>query len=119
MILKDFLSQEISSKYCTNKEGNKSIIQRIYNQGNKEINKILDLTFREWIEIFLMKKEKNELVFGGLDELLNELQENENDPQYFVDFVFLLYNYEKWFQNKKPRKSKKKNNDYYIEPLTK
>ena len=60
MKLKDFLSGKISSKYKTlQKDSNKRIIEEILKEENENeiINFVFNLTFRQWLDSFLYKKE--------------------------------------------------------------
>jgi hypothetical protein len=43
---------------------------------------------------------------SSINKLLEEMLE-KNDAQYFSIFTFYLYNYEKWFSIKSPRRSRK------------
>ena len=68
------------------------------------------MTFSEWIDVFTNKIENNyDLEFNGLQNVLNDLYKNEDD-EYFSRFIFYLFNYQNWFQNKKGRKRKTKIN---------
>ena len=68
------------------------------------------MTFSEWIDVFTYKIENNyDLEFNGLQNVLNDLYNNEDD-EYFSRFIFYLFNYQNWFQNKKGRKSRRKIN---------
>ena len=101
MTLEDFLSQDISPKNnrYPNDE-NKKIILII--KKEQKLKSLFKLTFGEWMNIFLMKEKNNEYEFKGLDLLLTTLlHDNEDNEQYFVDCVFILYNYERWFYLKK------------------
>ena len=101
MTLEDFLSQDISPKNnrYPNDE-NKKIILII--KKEQKLKSLFKLTFGEWMNIFLMKEKNNEFEFEGLDLLLTTLlHDNEDNEQYFVDCVFILYNYERWFYLKK------------------
>jgi hypothetical protein len=101
MSLEDFLSRDISPKNTKSKEDfNKKNIVNLLNRKNQtnieKIKSLFKLTFREWMNYFLMKEDNTEFKFGGLDMLLKTILEaNEKDKQYFVDFVFILYNYER------------------------
>ena len=56
------------------------------------------------------KKEINYyLEFNELQDVLIDLY-NKEDKEYFSRFIFYLFNYKNWFQNKKPRKPKKRKN---------
>ena len=76
------------------------------------INKILNMNFREWIDILLMKKE-SEIEGIKIDEfyshLINLFEENGEDEDYICNVIFCLYNFERWFKCKIPRASKKSN----------
>ena len=76
------------------------------------INKILNMNFREWIDILLMKKE-SEIEGIKIDEFYSHLnnlfEENGKDEDYICNVIFCLYNYERWFKCKIPRASKKSN----------
>ena len=66
------------------------------------------MTFREWIDIFLLKKESN-IIINGLEDLLTDIYaKNDNDNHYFSCFVYYMYNYEKWFIIKKGRNTQVK-----------
>lgn len=90
---------------------NKIIIEDIIkkNINNEKINDIFNLTFREWIYIFTMEKEPTieEIQFDGFYSFLEEiLDKNKDEESYFVNFIFCLYNFEKWFISKKKRSPK-------------
>jgi hypothetical protein len=121
MSLEEFLSREISPKNKSHKDINKTNIVNLLNRENQtnieKIKSLFKLTFREWMNYFLMKENNAEFKFNGLDMLLKTILEinenlelNEKDKQYFVDFVFILYNYERWFHVKKARTAKDKKN---------
>ena len=132
MTVKELLSFEITKKYTRyNKNSNKIIIDKILekvekdkkrkkgekgknekNGKNDEIIKyieyVFNLKFKEWIDIFTMKKEGNSNVkIDGLHKVLNKILHNSKesyiDEVYFVQFVHHLYNFEKWFLDKKER----------------
>jgi hypothetical protein len=119
MNLEEFLSREISPKNKSDKDINKTNIVKLLNRENQtnieKIKSLFKLTFREWMNYFLMKENNAAFKFDGLDMLLKTILEinenleiNEKDKQYFVDFVFILYNYERWFHVKKARTAKDK-----------
>ena len=121
MTVKELLSLEISKKYSKkNKNINKMTIQKILEKGkdDKKLQYIFKLKFKEWIDIFTMKKKGNEIVkIDGLHLLLNKILENKknkkeekedkNDEVYFVKYVYYLYNFENWFLSKKEKTKKK------------
>ena len=124
MKLKDFLSIEISPKYSTYPNlSNKIVINEIIN--NEKDNRILmfilnDLTFEDYIDIYIHKKDlnsfkkldTNELLFIQsrfiyVDELLEEILKINNENNYFSRFVSILYNLKRWFFIKQERIRKK------------
>ena len=88
---------------------------------------ILNLTFHDWLNLFTGKQNFKDLAeyynvnrssidfdiiensFVGINKVLPKLKEDynfdkESDEKYFANFVFFLFNYERWFLIKKPRK---------------
>ena len=131
MKLKDLLSLDLSSKY-KNKDNNKEIIKIIENKVGEKINKdiadtlkfILDITLRDWLDLFTGKKQIKELFsinelsikfdmiekcFVGINGALNDFK--EDDEKYFASFVLFFFNYERWFLIKTPRGVKNKMNE--------
>ena len=112
MTIKELLSFEISKKYTTqNKNRNEIIIQKMLKKGKKDekIQYVFNLKFKEWIDIFTMKKENTIAKIDGLYLLLNKIlktKEGDIDEVYFVKFVYYLYNFENWFLYKKDRTRK-------------
>ena len=110
MPLKDLVSLDVSNKYASNASFNKEKMEKILEEekDNTIINSILNMTFGEWIDVFTFKNEINYyLEFNELQDVLIDLY-NKEDKEYFSRFIFYLFNYKNWFQNKKPRKPKKK-----------
>ena len=130
MYLRELLSLEITTKYITkSKNTNEKIIEKMLQKNDEKVRYVLNLRFIEWIDIFIMKKEGNNIVkIDGLHLLLDEILEKnkieienyeetnqienqiENkkeiyDEKYFVNFVYLLYNFENWFKRKKNKKN--------------
>jgi len=135
--LKNLLSLDISTKYNNQKipiNTNKINIQKILNnEPDDTIKFIFNMTFRDWIECFICKKNLYELlsinniennflidfesikeITDGLNEFLKEIAE-ENDDNYFSLFIYYLYNYECWFFNKKGKIKTKVNHEISIE----
>ena len=107
MTLEELLSQDISSKFTLKeREYNKKIMKEIL-ENCKELKGLFKLKFRDWINRFIMATESvinNGFEFKGLDGLLLKfLKKYETDEQYCVDFVYLMYHYEKWFKNRRIR----------------
>ena len=112
MPLKDLVSLDVSNKYASNASFNKEKMEKILEEekDNTIINSILNMTFGEWIDVFTFKNEINYyLEFNELQDVLIDLYDKENE-EYFSRFIFYLFNYKNWFQNKKPRKPKKRKN---------
>jgi hypothetical protein len=135
MPLKDLFSLDISPKYRKLKpEANKIKLEKILNENQDEVIQfVLNMTFRDWLDIFSYKKKIKELLYEynvfdysddiysrieknlvGVDKLLNEIATNDN-KYYFSNFTFYLYNYEIWFFTKKGRKSKKNRSSNFSE----
>ena len=121
MHVKDLLSKNISPKFTSLKaDYNKENIQHIIKneKDNEVLMFILNLTFREWIDIFILKK--NNINYGVLNEKsskdiienmpkIGELMDiilTKEGSKYLSNFLFWLYNYEIWFSIKRNRKPK-------------
>ena len=115
--LKDLLSYETTKKYkkyrYDTKNYNKNIIDSILikEANNKNIMKLLNMKFIDWIDIYLLKKKaEDEIQFDGLSSILSDLISNypdEEDIAYIKKFIINLYNYKNWFQKKIGRSGKK------------
>ena len=127
MKLKELFSKEISPKYITDKrqkDFNKQYINRILNaQKDNTILFAFNITFRDWLDLFTLKKNIRQILIKydysdkdidceriqkslyGVDNLLNKIM-NGNDKEYLTMFIFLLYNYERWFYKKIGRKTR-------------
>ena len=135
MPLKDLFSLDISPKYRKlEPRANKINIEKILNENQDEVIQfVLNMTFRDWLDIFSYKKKVKELLYEynvfdhlddtcsrieknlvGVDELFNKIATNDN-KYYFSNFTFYLYNYEIWFFTKKGRKSKKNRSSNFSE----
>ncbi len=123
MTIKDLLSQDISPKFSSfKKDFNKTNINYILEENNvNEIIKVVfNMTFREWINIYTLKKKVSEIEnvsdearktiednLPKLDVLLNDIYDNNGkDNKYLSYFIFYLFNYENWFFNKRERKKR-------------
>ena len=133
MQLKELVSPDISPKYVkVHKYYNREIIEKMINKDERLINDIkendyntlmfvLNLTFREWLDLLTGKRNFQDLSsyykvngeinfdlikknFVGINQILNNFDENEN---YFARFIFYFYNYERWFYLKAGRIIKK------------
>ena len=64
------------------------------------------MRFGDWIDVFTLKKKiEIEPKFKGLEKALKEISD-KNDEEYFSRFIFFLFNYKNYFQNKKGRRPK-------------
>ena len=129
MSLKDLFSQNISSKYSKyEKEFNKNNIENILSNGvNDTILFAFNMTLRDWLDIFTLKKtvndiynktnyinyqnvdcEKIEKNLVRIDKFLKIINEKNKDENYMSHFIFYLYNYERWFYLKRGRNRNKK-----------
>lgn len=127
MPLKDLFAKDISPKYKTfYKDANRTIIAKVL-EDEKENDNIMfafNLTFGDWLDIFLFKNDlKSNNIFGEekmkdiikifhhFDNLLEEVYQNNQEKKYFSTFIYLIYNYERWFYLKRGRnRVSKKNN---------
>ena len=127
MKLKDLFSKDISLKNSTKpKDFNKQLIKNILNNNADETLKFaFNITLRDWIDLFTLKKSIEELLkeynynakdidyekikesIYDIEVFLNEIMD-KNGKEYLTPFIFLLYNYERWFSLKKGRKINKK-----------
>ena len=107
--LKKLASFEASPKYKSKNENtinNSSKIEKILNKekGNNKLKNLLNLKFGDWLDIFLLKnKFDDNIEFNGLNSSLEKVRKKNNSPKYLSRFVFLLFNYKRWFINKKGR----------------
>ena len=129
--LKDLFSSKISPRYTSKSpDFNEKLIQKIINKEEEvkdyeTILFVLNMTFGEWLDLFRYKKDikdiqkqyqqndnikfdKIEDNFVYVDNLLNKMIEDK-DEKYFNLFTFYIYNYERWFDIKSPRKNKSQN----------
>ena len=120
------MSLNVSPKYKkVETNSNKNYIEKILNEKflTEAIKFALNMTFRDFIDIFTYKKKVKDLLneykvndynndicnkieksLVGVDDLFNKIAKSDkNDKNYFSNFVFYLYNYEKWFFMKRGR----------------
>lgn len=106
--LKDiFSSYEINGKFTLcEKNYNKSIVDKIYEQEIKELIDILEMTFFEVFTIFRDLGENQKLKgLEKIDSVLREIREKEdNDINYIHDFQEAVVKYESFYFNKIGRK---------------
>jgi hypothetical protein len=109
--LAELLSYKTSLKNGSHKENhNKNIILKILEKekNNEKIKRLLNMKFNDWINIFLFKQKiEDNIIFNGLKSILEDIIiKFHGDNDYLTRFVFYLYNYQRWFENKKGRKKK-------------
>ena len=137
--LRELFSMKVSKKYISeisneeerNKEENhnKIILDNVYEKGDETIKFALDMTFINFIDLFICKTTVKDLInqkeFTGLVEankiktsisgfensLKYVMKKNNNDKIYFSNYIFFLYNYERYFFIKRGRNIKKIKND--------
>ena len=125
MTLKELFSKDISPKYLTKeKDFNKNFIEKVLldKKMNETIKFAFKITLRDWIDLFTLKKSVEELLkktdknidckkikrsIYSVGSFINEIRE-KNGKEYLTPFIFLLYNYERWFSIKSGRKKNKK-----------
>ena len=108
MKLKDLASFEVSGKYRPKKDENMIEIKKILEQekNNEIIINLLNMNYGDWIDIFTYKNQfDNDIDFNGLYNSLEKIEEKNNE-EYLSRLIFYLFNYKRWFYNKKGRKSK-------------
>ena len=107
--LGDLASFEASPKNKSkngNSISNKSKIEKILKKekDNDNLINLLNLKFGEWIDIFTLKKQFDRTIeFNGLNNSLEKVRKKNNSSKYLSRFIFLLFNYKRWFINKKGR----------------
>jgi hypothetical protein len=117
--IKDLLSFEVSGKFHCDVEFNKKLIKELMETkyDNKFLMFVLNMTFREWLDLFTLKKDIKEFnktfseeLFKNMTNVKNMIEgvyNKNNDRNYISSFIFYLYNYENWFSM---RTFKKKRN---------
>ena len=99
---------------------NKNILKKQINKDDATLDFALNMTFRNFIDLFTGKKKVEDLVVDnkridyskiqssieGKDEMLMEMKidiNNKLDKIYFQKYIFYMYNYERWFYIKNPK----------------
>ncbi len=124
MSFKEIFSKNISPRYSKlNPESNKIIIEKLLQEEKDNFNIIyaLNLQFKDWMNVFLYKKEINSLknfdndklklftdCFQHLDDMVLNIYNNNKNEKYLIYFLIYLYNYERWFFLKRGRIRNKK-----------
>jgi len=125
MPFKELFSKNIIPRYSKLKpDSNKIIIEKLLQEECDKANIafVLNMKFKDWIDIFTYRKRLNSinnLEYGNLDNLsqyfeyadnliLNIYRKNKKD-NYLLYFMIYLYNYERWFSLKIGRTRSSKN----------
>ena len=121
--IKEYFSSEISTKYKLFPINyNESIINYLLNDVNYKntFNFLFNLTICDWLNIFIYKKEINDLTsFNKLKEIdINIIKENlvrideylkdiyKKGKNYYHCFMLLIYNFKRYFEFKEMRNRK-------------
>ncbi len=133
MSLYYLFSKEITSKVRSKeKDHNKKTIETILeNEKDPTIQFAFHMTFNEWFDLFLFKKDikdiANNYIYDDytiidfqkidkklikVDDLLNKMLKSKEADQSFTLFILYIYNYKRWFHNKRGRNRGK--NSYSI-----
>ena len=120
MKFKELFSQNISKRYIKlDSQSNTKIIKKLLEEEkeNSNINFVLNMKFKDWIDVFTYKKElksvenfeeeKNGILmnyFEFSDTLISKIyRTNKDDENYILYFLIYLFNYERWFLLKRGR----------------
>ena len=121
MTIKEFLSNNVSTKFKNlNDDTNKNIIEDLSKQNKEIFNFIFNLKLGDWLDVFLYKKEFEDFgiihgnqikiimdSFQRVDKLLINLCKKYNtDYDYVSSFIYHIYNFERWFLIKIDRNKK-------------
>jgi len=119
MKFKELFSQDITSRWKLDSQSNIKIIKKLLEEEkeNTNINFVLNMKFKDWIDVFTYKKElssvenfeeeKNGILrnyFEFSDTLISKIyRTNKDDENYILYFLIYLFNYERWFLLKRGR----------------
>jgi hypothetical protein len=116
--IKDLLSFDVSPKFKDVKNDfNRKKIEGLMEKKNDNEFLIfaLNMKFREWLDLFTLKKDIKDfskmfyVELGNnmtrVDNMLKDIiDKNNDDNNYIISFIFYLFNYENWFIMKKSKK---------------
>ena len=117
--IKDLLSFKVSDKFhCFDEDFNEILIKKLMDTKNtkntKNNNKFLmfalNMKFREWLDLFTLKKDPKEFSeelnknMTKVKDMIEGVYIKNKDINYISSFIFYLYNYENWFIMKRPKK---------------
>ena len=119
MPFKEIFSKNISPKYLKlRQDSNKLIIEKLLKEEkeNSDITFVLNIKFKDWIDIFTYKKEFDSLInlkeeridnlvqyFEYADKLIYDIYRINQNDNYLLYFLIHLFNYERWFCLKRGR----------------
>ena len=103
-----FSSHDINGKFTPfDKFFNKKVIDSIFDMNIQELMDIFEMTFLEVFNHFINIKETNKLNgLEKLDTVVSEIKIKEKNDLYIKKFISVANDFEKYFTNKNPRKSK-------------
>ena len=107
----DYLSIDISYKYkCTTPYHNKNLIVRLINEDKEKKNFyiIFNKTFLECLEHFRGTKNINGLegLENEYSNMIEEFEKKEEDEEYILQFINVIYTFENILYKKKETKIK-------------
>ena len=113
MPFKELFSKDISPIFSKLKrDSNKIIIEKLLQEENDKENIafVLNMRFKDWIDIFTFKKEFSSIIniYGGnynnlveyfeyVDKLVLDIYRKNPKDYYLLYYMIYLYNYERWF----------------------
>ena len=113
MPFKELFSKDISPIFSKLKrDSNKIIIEKSSQEENDKENIafVLNMRFKDWIDIFTFKKEFCSInnIYGGnfdnlvvyleyVDKLVLDIYRKNPKDNYLLYYLIYLYNYERWF----------------------
>ena len=109
--ISDIFSENISTRYTNYlPQHNKLLIEKLKNEEDENkrtyFNKILDLTFKDYLSHFIGKAFIEEL--DGMKRFENLRDTLDDDSEYINILRYYLENFQSILNNKNPRKPKKK-----------
>ena len=113
MPFKELFSKDISPIFSKLKrDSNKIIIEKLLQEENDKENIafVLNMRFKDWIDIFTFKKEFRSIFnfhdgnfdnlvenFEYVDKLILDIYRKNPKDYYLLYYMIYLYNYERWF----------------------
>jgi len=126
MPFKELFSKDISPRYSRLKpDSNRIIITKLIKEeyDNANIDFVLNMKFKDWIDVFTYKKGFKSIInleydnlenliqyFEYADNLISNIYRINPNDNYLLYFMIYLYNYERWFCIKSGRTRNSKRN---------